>query len=55
MAAVESGVLSGEAKELALNEMIKGVIPPYLVLSAFLFTFAFDAFDLFVIKGIFGA
>ena len=40
MAAVESGVLSGEAKELALNEMIKGVIPPYLVLSAFLFTFA---------------
>ncbi len=40
MAAVESGVLSGEAKELALNEMIKGVIAPYLVLSAFLFTFA---------------
>ena len=40
MAAVESGVLLGEAKELALNEMIKGVIPPYLVLSAFLFIFA---------------
>lgn len=40
MSAVESGILCGSAKDLALDEMIKGVIPPYLVLSAFLFIFA---------------
>ena len=40
MAAVESGLLSGGAKEAALDEMIKGVIPPYLVLTVFLFIFA---------------
>ncbi len=40
MAAVESGLLLGGAKEAALDEMIKGVIPPYLVLTVFLFIFA---------------
>ena len=40
MAAVESGLLLGVAKDAALDEMIKGVIPPYLVLSAFLACFA---------------
>lgn len=40
MAAVESGLLTGPAKEAALDEMIKGVIPPYLVLTVFLAIFA---------------
>ena len=40
MAAVESGLLAGPAKEAALDEMIKGVIPPYLVLTIFLAIFA---------------
>lgn len=40
MAAVESGLLAGPAKEAALDEMIKGVIPPYLVLTVFLAIFA---------------
>ncbi len=40
MAAVESGLLVGPAKEAALDEMIKGVIPPYLVLTVFLALFA---------------
>lgn len=40
MAAVESGLLAGPAKEAALDEMIKGVIPPYLVLTVFLAVFA---------------
>lgn len=40
MAAVESGLLVGPAKEAALDEMIKGVIPPYLVLTVFLAVFA---------------
>ena len=40
MAAVESGLLAGPAKEAALDEMIKGVIPPYLALTVFLAIFA---------------
>ena len=40
MAAVESGLLAGPAQEAALDEMIKGVIPPYLVLTVFLAIFA---------------
>lgn len=40
MAAVESGLLAGPAKEAALDQMIKGVIPPYLVLTVFLAVFA---------------
>ena len=34
MEQVASGELIGEAKELALNELVRGVIPPYLVLAA---------------------
>ncbi len=40
MAAVESGLLVGPVKEAALDEMIRGVIPPYLVLTVFLAIFA---------------
>lgn len=40
MSAIESGLLTGPAKEAALDEMIKGVIPPYMVLTAFLVLFA---------------
>lgn len=40
MAAVESGLLVGPAKDAALDEMIRGVIPPYLVLTVFLAIFA---------------
>lgn len=40
MSAVESGILTGAAKEAALDEMIKGVIPPYVVLSVLLAIFA---------------
>ena len=40
MSAVESGLLVGPAKEAALDEMIKGVIPPYIFLSIFLAVFA---------------
>ena len=40
MAAVESGLLVGPAKDVALDEMIRGVIPPYLVLTVFLAIFA---------------
>ena len=40
MAMVESGELLGSAREAALDEMIKGVIPPYVILSVFLFIFA---------------
>ena len=39
MAAVQSGTLVGEAKDAALNELIKGVIPPYLVLGVLLLLF----------------
>ena len=41
MAAVEQGLLVGAAREAALNQMIKGVIAPYAVLSALLFLFGF--------------
>ena len=41
MAAVESGVLVGPAKEAALDQMIQGVIAPYVILAAFLFIFGF--------------
>ena len=40
MEAVEKGLLVGPAKEAALDEMIRGVIPPYLVLTVFLAVFA---------------
>ena len=40
MSAVENGLLVGPAKEAALDEMIKGVIPPYVFLSVFLAIFA---------------
>ena len=41
MAAVESGVLAGPAKDAALDQMIQGVIAPYVILAAFLFIFGF--------------
>ena len=41
MTAVESGILVGPAKEAALDQMIQGVIAPYVILSAFLFIFGF--------------
>ena len=41
MAAVESGVLTGPAKEAALDQMIQGVIAPYVILAAFLFIFGY--------------
>lgn len=34
---VESGVLTGAAKEAALDQMIRGVIVPYVILAALLF------------------
>ena len=40
MAAVADGTLTGAAKDAALDEMIRGVIPPYVVLSVFLVIFA---------------
>ena len=40
MAAVADGTLTGTAKDAALDEMIRGVIPPYVVLSVFLVIFA---------------
>ncbi len=39
MGQVESGLLAGNALEAALDEMIKGVILPYVVLSVILFVF----------------
>lgn len=39
MEQVESGLLAGNALEAALDEMIKGVILPYVVLSVILFVF----------------
>ncbi|MCQ2164623.1 MAG: sugar MFS transporter [Bacteroidales bacterium] len=36
---VSAGLLEGSAKEAALDHMIRGVIPPYLVLCVFLFIF----------------
>ena len=41
MAAVESGALTGAAKEAALDQMIQGVIAPYVILAVFLFVFGF--------------
>lgn len=38
---VTAGALAGEAREAALDRMILGVIPPYLVLAAFLVVFGF--------------
>ena len=40
MDAVEKGLLVGPAKDAALDEMIRGVISPYLVLTVFLVIFA---------------
>ena len=40
MDAVEKGLLTGAAKEAALNELIQGVIVPYVVLALFLLVFA---------------
>lgn len=37
---VQAGTLTGVAKEAALDEMIRGVIPPYLVLALLLIVFA---------------
>lgn len=39
IAAVQAGTLTGEAKNAALDELIKGVIPSYVVLGVFLFMF----------------
>ena len=39
MSQVESGILTGAAKEAALDEMILGVIPPYVILAVLLFIF----------------
>ncbi len=39
MDAVEAGTLTGAAKEAALDQMIQGVIVPYVVLAALLFVF----------------
>lgn len=39
MEQVESGLLGGPAMEAALDEMIKGVILPYVILAVFLFVF----------------
>lgn len=39
MEQVESGALTGTAMELALDEMIRGVILPYVVLAVLLFVF----------------
>lgn len=36
---IKAGLLTGEAKEAALNEMVRGVIPPYLVLGLALVLF----------------
>ena len=40
MMQVENGVLHGVAKEAALDELVRGVIVPYIVLAAFLAVFA---------------
>jgi len=44
MAAIESGILTGSAKEAALDGLIRGVIPPYAVLALLLFIFGFIFF-----------
>lgn len=40
MALVESGALQGSAKETALDELVRGVIPPYVTLAVLLLIFA---------------
>ena len=37
---IAQGLLEGSAREVALDQMIRGVIPPYLVLAALLILFA---------------
>lgn len=39
MAAVQDGTLAGDAKNAALDELVKGVIPPYAVLGVLLIVF----------------
>lgn len=39
MEQVEAGLLAGAAKDMALDEMIRGVIVPYTILSVILFVF----------------
>ena len=39
MEQVEAGLLAGSAKDMALDEMIRGVIVPYAILSVILFVF----------------
>ncbi len=39
MESIEAGLLEGTAKQVALDQMIHGVIVPYVVLAAFLFIF----------------
>ena len=41
MSQVESGILTGAAKEAALDEMILGVIPPYVILAGLLYIFGY--------------
>ncbi|MBQ0150868.1 MAG: sugar MFS transporter [Bacteroidales bacterium] len=41
---VGAGLLEGPAKEAALDQMIRGVIPPYIVLGLFLFVFGYFFF-----------
>jgi glucose/galactose transporter len=41
MSAIEHGVLLGEARDLALDQLVKGLIPPYVILAAILFVFGF--------------
>ena len=36
---VQAGILTGAAKDAALDQMVRGVIPPYLTLALFLFLF----------------
>lgn len=39
MSLIQNGELVGDAKDAALDELIRGVIPPYVVLGALLFVF----------------
>lgn len=39
MKLIKAGLLTGDAKEAALNEMVMGVIPPYLILGLALIVF----------------
>lgn len=44
MAMIESGQLVGEAKDAALGELLRGVIPPYVVLGVLLLIFGWVFF-----------